>query len=373
MRNETEVRQVRQSHRGVSNQVTALILIATTLLGGVFAYKVLTGWTKTTTMNAEVQIQRIHATKLAGRRVLVSAKVKNTGSVRLGHTRVTIGTGKDKITLNIGTLNPGQAKSATANKKGDLAAGETYTAAVEAKPTSLMKGLVAWYRFDSGEGSTVHDRSGNGNDGTLYGDPTWVDGWIGDGALKFDGSGDYVAIQNLHYDTPGEISETTIFSQIRSSSSQEQIIAAFDRSEYWRLALMDDVNPYVGWDTHSPSHHHDLGSSSNYADGEPHTVVGWFKSSASPDKKIFADGKEVAQATAHNGEGLGSGATRYGFIGVGSEASSFNGRTGPNCWFKGVIEEVRIYNRALSPREIEMLAGGGGVVARTTEVTVSPG
>ena len=54
-------------------------------------------------------------------------------------------------------------------------------------------GLVAAYDFDEGEGTTLHDRSGNGNDGTIYGEPEWVTGKSGY-ALDFDGTDDYVSI-----------------------------------------------------------------------------------------------------------------------------------------------------------------------------------
>jgi len=52
------------------------------------------------------------------------------------------------------------------------------------------KGLVAPYNFDSGKGTTLHDRSGCGNDGTIHG-ASWAAS--GDGfALEFDGVDDYV-------------------------------------------------------------------------------------------------------------------------------------------------------------------------------------
>ncbi|MBU0579479.1 hypothetical protein KJ628_05955, partial [Patescibacteria group bacterium] len=55
--------------------------------------------------------------------------------------------------------------------------------------------LVAHWRFDEGSGTIAADVSGNGNDGTLRGDPRWVAGVIG-GALEFDGNGDYVDCGN---------------------------------------------------------------------------------------------------------------------------------------------------------------------------------
>src|SRR4030042_635941 len=51
--------------------------------------------------------------------------------------------------------------------------------------------LVARLNFDDGTGGTAHDSSGNGNHGTLFGNPQWTTGHLG-GALDFDGNGDYV-------------------------------------------------------------------------------------------------------------------------------------------------------------------------------------
>jgi hypothetical protein len=53
--------------------------------------------------------------------------------------------------------------------------------------------LVAHWRLDETSGTTAYDSSGNGNDGTLNGNPQWAAGMIG-GALHFDGSSDYVRI-----------------------------------------------------------------------------------------------------------------------------------------------------------------------------------
>ena len=52
-------------------------------------------------------------------------------------------------------------------------------------------GLIAHWRLDEGTGTTAHDDTGNGYNGTLNGDPTWVAG-VYKGALELDGTGDYV-------------------------------------------------------------------------------------------------------------------------------------------------------------------------------------
>jgi len=51
--------------------------------------------------------------------------------------------------------------------------------------------VAAWWPFDEGTGNVAHDGTGNGNDLTFVGDPEWTDGYLG-GAIDFDGSGDYL-------------------------------------------------------------------------------------------------------------------------------------------------------------------------------------
>jgi parallel beta-helix repeat protein len=56
-------------------------------------------------------------------------------------------------------------------------------------------GLVGFWSMDEGSGTTVSDKSGNGNAGTLINGPTWVDGKYGK-ALLFDGADDYIDCGN---------------------------------------------------------------------------------------------------------------------------------------------------------------------------------
>ena len=55
---------------------------------------------------------------------------------------------------------------------------------------SPLKPVASW-SFDEGAGTIANDSSGNDNNGTLYGGPTWADGQINK-ALSFDGVDDYV-------------------------------------------------------------------------------------------------------------------------------------------------------------------------------------
>ena len=64
-----------------------------------------------------------------------------------------------------------------------------FTSAVQA----VDPDLIGYWKFDETSGTSAQDATGNGNDGTLNGDPQWAAGMLG-GALEFDGDGDYVDV-----------------------------------------------------------------------------------------------------------------------------------------------------------------------------------
>jgi len=79
-------------------------------------------------------------------------------------------------------------------------------------PSSVFADLVGHWTLDDGSGTTVSDSSGNGNDGTIVNNPTWIAGIAG-GALEFHGlgaaggGGDYVDCGNdASLDITGQIS-----------------------------------------------------------------------------------------------------------------------------------------------------------------------
>jgi len=236
--------------------------------------------------------------------------------------------------------------------------------------TGVDPSLEAFYPFNG----NANDESGNSYHGQL-GDnvttskfPTKTTDRFGNAnkAFSFDG-GDYIALDK--YVTHNSISEITVCAWVLSTdNTSKKFIISFDRSENFRLALNDDQSSNVGWDTTDSNRTtDDLGSSASYEDGNWHHICGWYKSStASDDKKIFVDGAKVAplsSSNAHSGRNLGTDrrTEQYGFIGWGSEASSFNGNTygigghHMNHFMIGKIDDVRIYNRALSESEISAL------------------
>ena len=66
----------------------------------------------------------------------------------------------------------------------------------------------------------------------------------------------------------------------------------------------------------------------------------------------------ASSSNTHSGRNLGTSSDRYGFIGWGSEASSFDGNASnvhQNDFMIGKIDDVRIYSRAFSDEEIRAL------------------
>ena len=65
------------------------------------------------------------------------------------------------------------------------------TFALSDPPAGCPTGMVSYWKFDEGDGTTADDFY-DGNDGTLINNPAWVDGKIGK-ALSFDGD-DYISV-----------------------------------------------------------------------------------------------------------------------------------------------------------------------------------
>ena len=214
--------------------------------------------------------------------------------------------------------------------------------------------LLGWWKFDIGMGTTTaYDCSGHGNDGTIFG-ATWTSpGPIGsDYCLGFDGTDDYIAIQNLSYSGTG-YAEATVCGWIRTTNGGDQVIASYDRNEFWRLEINGNAGGtgQIGWDVMTDTGQVDHGSVTRVDDGQWHHVAGVFDNGAII---IYIDGKPEPSTT--GGTTFGSSATRYGFLGVGSEASGFDGSKGPANYFDGYMDDVRIYDCALSQTDIRKLA-----------------
>ncbi|OYT53801.1 MAG: hypothetical protein B6U72_04675, partial [Candidatus Altiarchaeales archaeon ex4484_2] len=102
----------------------------------------------------------------------------------------------------------------------------------------------------------------------------------------FDGVDDYIAVNGLEYSSPLE--EVTVCAWVKSDKSQ-QVIASWDRSEYWRFGIGSDGEAgTVTWNTRA-STIDDMSGSSRVDDGRWHHLCVSYDSGSS-EKRIYVDG-----------------------------------------------------------------------------------
>jgi hypothetical protein len=183
-------------------------------------------------------------------------------------------------------------------------------------------------------------------------DPTG--GHDGGGGILFGPTGDYIAIEDLFYSTPGRTG-VSVSSWIRTNSGANQYIISFDRNEYYRLAINSQSaagEGQVGWHVATDAGILDSGSVTRVDDDQWHHVVGVFDAGTAT---IYIDG--IAEPSMTLGTTYGSGNTRYGFLCANSEAPAFDDPT-PVAYPIQRLDDVRVYNYALSAADVTGLAQG---------------
>jgi len=212
--------------------------------------------------------------------------------------------------------------------------------------------LVGWWTFDEGMGVNALDWSGHGSHGVLFG-PQWTtSSLIGEGALDFSASG-YVAIEKLNYNSAHN-AEVSVCAWIRTSDGGGQCIVSFDRSNYWVMGINNISDPgQIIWEVMTSSGTVSLNSRTRVDDGSWHHVTGVFDNGR---LTIYIDG--IAEPSMTGGSTFGTGDTRFGFIGALSRATSFNGTIDIVLPIYGEIDDMRIYDDALTPEDVLLLMLG---------------
>lgn len=216
--------------------------------------------------------------------------------------------------------------------------------------------LQIYYSFDEDtfKDGDVLDLSGNENHGLLRGvSLETVDGKVADG-LQFPGAAsDYISVRNLHYSDL--FPEITIAVWIKTAV--RGMIASWDRSEFYRFGAGDDQLgnlTFIAFDVCCPIT--DWHGNVEVTDDNWHHVVATFNAEM---KRIYVDGElDVEAPTDTDSKMIGKVITRYGFIGIGSEAATFNANVGPNWAFNGIMDEFLLFHRAISAEEVKILAKG---------------
>lgn len=214
---------------------------------------------------------------------------------------------------------------------------------------------VAYWSFDEGTGDVASDDSGNGSDGRLRNGPTWVFGVHGM-ALSFDGLNDFVDMGSPT--TLDDLGPMTVSLWMNLNSTGCYLISKRDScGGYWRIATESTNGPNgIAWLRHASGQGLVVGTvAGTFQHGEwTHVAITWDGGLSAAGVKILVDGVEARYAWQTNG--IGS---------IPSDAACrlrVGSRAGSSEFVDGAIDEVRIYDRVLSPEEIDSLADPNGSV-----------
>jgi hypothetical protein len=210
------------------------------------------------------------------------------------------------------------------------------TLTVTAPPTSAL-GQVAAYGFEETSGTGVVDGSGNGHVGTITGATRSPSGRFGS-ALSFDGINDWVTIPDAN---PLDLTTGITMSAWVNPTAVGAI---------YRTVLMKEqpggliYTLYAGEGTGKPSGHiftaleqRVSGTANTATNTWTHLATTWDGSTL----RMFVNGVQVGTNAVTGPIRTSTGMLRIGGTAVWSE------------WFSGRIDEVRLYNRALSAAEIQ--------------------
>ncbi len=244
--------------------------------------------------------------------------------------------------------------------------------------------VVAHWTFDDGSGSTANDSAGP-NDGTLINGPTWTTGPVG-GALHFDGVNDYVNIPSApEIRVTGDMTIAGWFKldqDFDASSAKSQILVERyqDDEHNTMIALIgaDCKRPDLPRGSlcmkveHGPTtmeFRYKWTTRRSWTAGEWYHFACTIHSADSASNDILINGVDDTDPA-----DLGS----VGYIDTDYTADMrIGGRNGdfyviPEAYFKGVIDDVMMYDTALEESDFATSNGGFKVTDQWTDAASRP-
>ena len=225
------------------------------------------------------------------------------------------------------------ARDAANNKTTSAQVTVTVSNAAPPPPT----GLVAAYNFDAGAGSTAADLSGNGNTGTLA-NATWTTAGHTGSALSFNGTNAWVTVPDAKS------------LDLTSALTLEAWVNPSALGTVWRDVLFKEqpgdmiYSLYANQNTTRPIGQVFIGGELSVTGTSALTLNTWAHLALSWDgttMRLYVNGTLVQSAVAAGTLPTSTGALHIGGDSVWGE------------WFKGTIDDVRVYNRALGASEIQ--------------------
>ncbi|MDO9463911.1 MAG: LamG domain-containing protein [bacterium] len=209
------------------------------------------------------------------------------------------------------------------------------------------EGLVAYWKFDEGKGGIVKDATNNGNDGAIYG-ATWAVN-----ALKFKGANDYVDVPDNASLSALTALSIALWMKSESNAIYQGFVGKYgggDREWYIDGRPAKDQCTFYLYDESEGGYIGRLAHSAGLFNGKWHHLVGtWDGGTTGASMKLYKDGVQINGVDASKGT----------FVAVRDlDASVIIGRMSasyPQWDFDGTIDEVRIYNKALTATEVRRI------------------
>jgi hypothetical protein len=210
--------------------------------------------------------------------------------------------------------------------------------------TTAHADLVGLWKLDEGAGDVAVDSTGNGHDGTLIGGPEWVEGYYGMG-LRLGGSPAKVDIPHSMDLNPEEFS-ATVWANVDAAGSghRSPITSRDDGPQKGYIIYVDPGNTWQfwtgpGWDN--------LGGPAVVHGEWTHVGITF----AGGEKKFYVNGELVAERS-----GITVDLNTAQPLRLGAGATEGAG----NYFFVGTIDDVAVFNNALTLEEIQKAMAGLG-------------
>jgi uncharacterized protein (TIGR02145 family) len=235
-------------------------------------------------------------------------------------------------------------------------------------------GPVGWWKLDECQSTTINDASGNGNNGTLTVGATgtqtaigtcttastaWGNGASGkfSSAMSFDGSDDKVAISNFQFPISNQFSISQ-WLNVQTLATNKAILGKWGSSQNNFLLKTDDAN----------SNQLKICLASNLTDNCTNYAVTTDANLATAtwqNVQITYDGSQASNALKLklflNGvqKTLTFTGTLPATLTTSTAALEIGGSSSLATYFSGKIDDVRIYNYALSEEQVYSVVNGG--------------
>lgn len=224
--------------------------------------------------------------------------------------------------------------------------------APDSQSDSLTKGLVGYWKFNDGSGTSATDSSGNANTGTLTNGPTWTFGKV-NGGVDFDGIDDFMTLADpvsgiLDFGASQDFTLSGWFNR-DTFTTDDTILAKrngiVDTDDGY-IVYIDDATDKLTFEVseNSGTDEYQVESVSTFTTaGWHHFSVVWDDDSTA-NTEIYIDGKKdngTDTGTITNLDSL-TNALAYR---IGAESDNNNP-------FDGSLDEIRVYNRALTVDEV---------------------